>query len=101
MIKNIRKRDGKEMAIHKISIRALKALISVYEEQSFSRGAARDNATQSGMSMKIKTLEERLGVKVLERARNQLNLTPEGRILYDEGRKVIKSLVEAEEKISI
>ena len=100
MIKIIKKGDARKMPIPKISIRALKALISVYEEQSFSRAAARDNATQSGMSMQIKTLEERLGVKVLERARNQLNLTAEGRILYDDGRKIIKSLVEAEEKIS-
>ena len=45
------------MAYPKIKIRALQAFIAVYEEQSFSRAAERENTTQSGMSTQVKSLE--------------------------------------------
>ena len=40
-----------------VSIKQLKAFIAVVEENSFSLAAERLNATQSGMSMLVQTLE--------------------------------------------
>jgi len=53
------------MAHPKINIRALQAFVAVYEEQSFSLAAERENATQSGMSTQVKNLELALNTKDL------------------------------------
>ncbi len=79
-----------------INIRALQAFIAVYEEQSFSRAAVRENATQSGMSTQVKNLEIKLGSPLLVRERKRFNLTPAGQIVYQEGQKILKALVATE-----
>lgn len=73
--------------------------MAVYEEQSFSRAAARENATQSGMSTQVKMLEDMLGTKLLIRERNRIQLTPAGEIAYREGQKVLKRLLATEAAI--
>ena len=87
------------MPAPKITIRSLQALLAVYEEQSFSRAADRENATQSGMSTQVKKLETILGRPLLKRGKGALELTPAGEIVYERGRHVLKSLFELEEKI--
>lgn len=84
------------MAHPSIKIRALQALIAVYEEQSFSRAAERENATQSGMSTQVKSLELTLETELLIRERKRFALTPAGEIVYREGQKVLKALLETE-----
>lgn len=86
------------MASPKINIRSLQALIAVYEEQSFSRAAERENATQSGMSTQVKNLEISLGAPLLERRRGSADLTPVGRVVYEDGRRILRSLYELERK---
>lgn len=84
------------MPIPKISIRALQAFIAVYEEQSFSRAAKRENATQSGMSTQVKNLEANLGTPLMLRARGQIALTETGRLVYREGQGILKALLRTE-----
>ncbi len=84
------------MPIPKISIRALQAFIAVYEEQSFSRAAKRENATQSGMSTQVKNLETNLGTPLMLRARGQIALTEAGRLVYREGQGILKALLRTE-----
>ncbi|MDE0113598.1 MAG: LysR family transcriptional regulator [Albidovulum sp.] len=86
------------MASPKINIRSLQALIAVYEEQSFSRAAERENATQSGMSTQVKNLEISLGAPLLERRRGSADLTPVGRVVYEDGRRILRALFELERK---
>jgi DNA-binding transcriptional LysR family regulator len=84
------------MATPKIKIRALQAFVAVYEEQSFSRAAERENATQSGMSTQVKGLELMLETPLLIRERKKFLLTPAGEIVYREGQKILKSLLATE-----
>jgi DNA-binding transcriptional LysR family regulator len=88
------------MPIPKISIRALRAFVAVYEEQSFSRAAARENATQSGMSTQVKNLEEKLGTPLLVRDRKEYTLTPAGQLVYREGQNILKALLATETAVS-
>lgn len=88
------------MPIPKISIRALRAFIAVYEEQSFSKAAARENATQSGMSTQVKNLELKLGTPLLLRDRKEYALTPAGQVVYREGQSVLKALMATEAAVS-
>ncbi|MDG1116475.1 MAG: LysR family transcriptional regulator [Flavimaricola sp.] len=88
------------MPIPKISIRALRAFVAVYEEQSFSRAAARENATQSGMSTQVKNLEEKLGTPLLVRDRKEYTLTPAGQLVYREGQNILKALLATETAVT-
>ncbi len=50
-----------------IALRQIRAIIAVCEEGSFTRTAARENATQSGISQHVAAAERTLGVKLFER----------------------------------
>jgi LysR family transcriptional regulator, nitrogen assimilation regulatory protein len=88
------------MPIPRISIRALRAFIAVYEEQSFSKAAARENATQSGMSTQVKNLELKLGAPLLMRDRKEYTLTPAGQLVYRDGQAILKALMATEAAVS-
>lgn len=88
------------MPLPKITVRSLKALLAVYEEQSFSLAAERENATQSGMSTQVKKLEEALGTQLLLRGRGEIDLTPAGRLLYGHGQGILRDLFTLEENIA-
>lgn len=87
------------MAYPSIKIRALQAFVAVYEEQSFSRAAARENTTQSGMSTQVKGLELMLGTPLLLRERKCFVLTPAGEIIYRQGQMILKALMETEKAV--
>lgn len=87
------------MAFPRIKIRALQAFVAVYEEQSFSRAAKRENTTQSGMSTQVKGLEQVLGAQLLVRERKKFILTPEGEVIYREGQSILKALMKTEQTV--
>jgi len=71
-----------------IALRQVRAVIAVCEEGSFTRAAERENATQSGISQHVATVERTLGVKLFERSARGIVPTPAGLRYY-------KSCVEA------
>jgi LysR family transcriptional regulator, nitrogen assimilation regulatory protein len=52
---------------NKVTLRQVIAFVAVCEEASFSRAAARERATQSGISQHVAALESALGAKLVER----------------------------------
>jgi LysR family transcriptional regulator, nitrogen assimilation regulatory protein len=71
-----------------IALRQVRAIIAACEEGSFTRAAERENATQSGISQHVATIERALGVKLFERSARGIVPTPAGLRYY-------KSCVEA------
>jgi molybdate transport repressor ModE-like protein len=65
---------------HRIELRHLLSLEAIAEEQSFVAAATRLGYVQSAVSQQLRTLEELLGVRLVERARGARGgkLTPEG-----------------------
>jgi LysR family nitrogen assimilation transcriptional regulator len=59
-----------------IPLRQIRAVIAVCEEGSFTRAAARENATQSGISQHVAAVERALGVKLFERGPGGVTPTP-------------------------
>jgi LysR family transcriptional regulator, nitrogen assimilation regulatory protein len=74
-----------------IALRQIRAVIAVCEEGSFTRAAARENATQSGISQHVAAAERALGVKLFQRAPSGVTPTPAGRRYY---RRCIEALGE-------
>lgn len=57
----------------------LSAFLAVAEEKSFRRAAARLNLMPSTLSHSLRTLEERLGVRLLNRTTRMVAVTEAGR----------------------
>lgn len=82
-----------------ITIQQMEAIISLTEEGSFSRAAKRMLLTQPALTKNIKNAEDYLGVRLANRSSAGISLTPEGKIIYDYARRMIKLRDEAREKV--
>src|SRR5437764_15302508 len=65
-----------------IALRQIRAVIAVCEEGSFTRAAAREHATQSGISQHVAAVERTVGVKLFERSTAGVMPTPAGLRYY-------------------
>jgi len=73
--------------------------LAVVECRSFSAAARRLYISHSSTSRAIAALENRLGVKLLERDNRVLGLTAAGEALRDEAQKIISAAEEAERRV--
>jgi DNA-binding transcriptional LysR family regulator len=81
-----------------IALRQVRAVIAVCEEGSFTRAAARENATQSGISQHVAAVERALGVKLFERAARGITPTPAGLRYYRSCVEAVARLESAHEE---
>ena len=82
-----------------MKLQQLKYFVAVYEEGSFSVGAKRVNATQSGLSMQVRDLEDRYGVVLLNRSNSGVTPTDAGRRFYRHAVNVLRAVSETEEEL--
>lgn len=67
------------------------AFVESVECRSFS-AAARLNTTPSAISKRVAKLEDRLGVRLLQRTTRSLNLTLEGTAYYERVSRLLREL---------
>jgi len=82
-----------------LTMQQLEALIHLVEERSFSRAARKMHLTQPSLTKHIRNVEEILGAKIVNRSSRGIALTPEGRVLHDYARRIIKLREEARDRI--
>ena len=82
------------------NMRQVRAFVSVAETSSFTKAAQLMNLTQSAISHSIKSLEEQLGVCLIERAGKRLSITQDGNIYLARCRKVIHELDVAQQELT-
>ena len=82
-----------------IGLRQLRAIIAVCEEGSFTRAAARENATQSGISQHVAATERAFGVKLFERSAAGVKPTPAGQRYYKRCIEAVGRLADANEEV--
>lgn len=78
-----------------VTVRQLQAFVTVAQLSGFSAAALRLHLTQSALSMLVRSLEEEIGVKLLERTTRSVKLTDAGRDFLPEAEKMLTDLHKA------
>jgi DNA-binding transcriptional LysR family regulator len=78
---------------------SLKIFCDVVRWASFSRGAAENNISQSSASQAVHQLELRLGVKLIDRSKRPLVLTPHGKVYYKGCKELVGRYLEVENRV--
>jgi len=80
-------------------LKSLKVFCDVVGRRSFSRAASENGISQSGASQIVNSLEEHLGVKLIDRTKRPFVLTPEGEVYYEGCRKLVQRYFALEEEV--
>lgn len=82
-----------------MNIEALRIFCDVVQHQSFSRGAAANNISQSAATQSIHRIERHFGVQLVDRNKRPFVLTPEGQACYEGFREVLELYDAVETKV--
>lgn len=82
-------------------LKHLMTFVAVAEELNFHRAAERLTMAQPAVSRIVLELEERLGVKLLERTTRKVRLTESGRYLLEEAQDILRRLDIAENTVHL
>jgi DNA-binding transcriptional LysR family regulator len=72
-----------------MELRHLRYFVSVAEALSFTKAAKQLNTAQPSLTRQIKDLEEELGVRLLNRTKQQVTLTNEGRSFLADAKRLL------------
>src|SRR4051795_997961 len=82
-----------------MQLETLKIFCDVVRWASFSRGAAENHISQSSASQAVHQLELRMGVKLIDRSKRPLVLTPQGRVYYEGCKDLVGRYQEVENRV--
>jgi DNA-binding transcriptional LysR family regulator len=80
-------------------LKTIRVFCEVVQQRSFSRAADHSGISQSAASQMVHQLEQRLGVKLIDRSTRPFVLTPEGKVYYTGCRNLVESYQSLEEKV--
>jgi len=73
-----------------MNVETLRIFCDVVQHQSFSRGAAVNDVSQSAATQSVHRLERHFGVRLVDRTKRPFVLTPEGQACYEGFREVLE-----------
>ena len=80
-----------------MEIKNLEIILALDSEKHFNRAAEKLNISQPALSMKLKSLENEIGIKLVKRGKNYIGLTEEGEILKEKFKFIVKEYSEVKE----
>jgi DNA-binding transcriptional LysR family regulator len=81
-----------------VELRQLRYFVAIVEEGGFSRAAERLHISQPPLSTQIRSLEDEIGVRLLERSNRGVSVTAAGSVFYEEVVAVLARLEHARNK---
>lgn len=78
----------------------MRTFVAVVEATSFIRAADVLGLSKAAVSRHVQDMEERLGVRLLQRTTRRLSLTEEGQVFYERAKELLSDLEEAEAEIT-
>lgn len=82
-----------------MNLKKIEAFVLILEKGSFSVAAENLGMTQPAVSTQVKSLEQDLGVKLIERRSSSIQATPAGTYVYNLGRQLLDLSREMEEGV--
>lgn len=77
-----------------MDIKNLEILLVLEDEKHFKRASEKLNISQPALSMKLKSLENEIGVTLVKRGKNFMGLTSEGKVLKNRFSNIVKEYSE-------
>ena len=77
-----------------MDIKNLEILLVLDDEKHFKRASEKLNISQPALSMKLKSLENEIGVTLVKRGKNFMGLTAEGKVLKSRFTNIVKEYSE-------
>ncbi|WP_153768981.1 LysR family transcriptional regulator [Labrenzia sp. CE80] len=84
----------------KIKLQHLRFFVAVYEERSITAAAEKVHATQSGVSVQVRDLEQILGLSLFERSSSGVAPTKAGDRIYQRVAVILREIGKLEEEVS-
>ena len=82
-----------------MNIETIRIFCDVIQYQSFSKGAAVNDVSQSAATQSVHRLERHFGVQLVDRSKRPFVLTPEGQACYEGFREVVELYDAAEARV--
>ena len=82
------------------TLSSMKVFCSVVENDSLAGAARLLNVSPSVVSKQLSALEDRLGVRLINRTTRRVSVTEEGKAYYERSKRIIADVDEAEIAIS-
>ncbi len=73
-----------------MTLNELRYVIAVAQERNFRRAAEKSFISQPALSLAIQKLEEELGVKIFERGKSEISITPIGVQIVEQAQRVME-----------
>ena len=77
----------------------VRVFVALVEHSTASKAAEKMGLANSAVSRRLKSLEQRLGVQLLQRTTRTMKLTDDGRLYYQRCRKLLDDWQEAEQEV--
>ena len=77
-----------------MELRHLRYFVAVAEALSFTKAAQRLRLAQPSLTRQVRNLEEEIGVRLLDRSKNQIAMTEEGRMFFLDAKKILAACAE-------
>jgi LysR family hydrogen peroxide-inducible transcriptional activator len=73
-----------------MTLNELRFIVAVAQERNFRRAAEKSFISQPALSLAIQKLEEELGLKIFERGKNDITITPIGSAIVEQAQRVLE-----------